>query len=116
MHKTYTLLRHRRWLRPNSSWGPQTSIHSQVTLEDYTDEETHRQSRSLYGDFGLRDCGEYVSVDLNASTEKHYKQHLKALTVLLDEVQAVTTAWIEAGEQVKKLGGWEVLNESKEHE
>lgn len=99
------ILVRRQWLRPAKSWGPQSSVHSTIEQEQYS-RSGGKYYNHINGSFGLRDCSDYVSLDFNASNEKEYHYHLKAIDKLLHEIQLVRKGWIKAHDQVMERGGW----------
>jgi len=108
--KRHKILRRRQWLRPVSSWGPQSSLHTSVTLEDSNDwcpgPGKKKRHRSIYGNLGFRDCSDYISFDFNASNEGQWKKNLAVLDKLANEIELMRMAWLEAKRQVDQLGGW----------
>lgn len=97
----------RLWVRPNNAWGPQTSIHRQVQVEITPHfEDKGRKCASINADWGIRDCSEYVSLDMFCSEERHAKAQIKALTKVRDSLNATIEDMEEAVRQCKESGAW----------
>lgn len=93
------LLNRRVWLRPASSWGPESSIHSHVTVDShkYTPKDRpERTSTSIDGSFSIRDCSHTISLDLYADKKKNSLKHLAALDKLVEEILLVREAYTKA--------------------
>ena len=111
MEKSKKILARRQWLRPVSSWGPNSSCCSTVELESY---QTHNHNtgvkgphkRRLEGTLDLSDCAHSVGYSFSASKDKHYKQQLAMMDKLIDELCLLKEAWVEGYGLVQERGGW----------
>ena len=98
--KDKKILNRRQWLRPASNWGPHSSIHTTVRVETYDKIST------IQGEIGIRDCSNFVSLDIYASNDKHYTKQLAAIDKLINELDRFRTAFKEGRKEITKRGGW----------
>ncbi len=107
--KNKVFLKTRGWLRPNNSWGADTSFYSGVEMSVWRGRTKDKKTsihRSISGSFRLRDCTSTISLDLDADSNKHYKAHLRVLDKLIAEVTKTRDAWVGAHKELKQRGGW----------
>lgn len=104
MEKDKVYLKRRQWLRPASSWGPTSSVHSSIALGTW--QMPNATKRRLDGSLTLTDCSDHVRFDFDADNDKHYKAHLRMMDKLLLEVMEVRAAWVKAHDEVIERGGW----------
>ena len=104
------LLNRRQWLRPKSSWGPNSSIHTDVSYHEYKTKT--KINRSLDANIGLRDCSNYISFDYDASSERHYALQLRMMDKLIGEMVLVREAFVQGRAQITEQGGWTSVHNS----
>lgn len=77
------LTRFRRWLRPISSTGPQTSVHGEVRV--------HLSSHQwIQADLCIRDCSHSVVLDFYSQEPKHVNKHIAVLRSLKRSIEEIT--------------------------
>lgn len=100
----------RIWLRPASSWGPNSSCTTTVNFESYTDAWRKNKkvmtSRGLDGTLTLTDCSNTVGYSFDADNGKQYKRHLAMMNKLVNEITNLRDGWVEAHDELHKRGGW----------
>lgn len=84
--KTTRIRRKRFWLRPNTSYGPESSVRSEINVHVRTEPKNKRKYGNLYADISLRDCSNQVSFDFTAHSKKSARKHLEALKKLQKEL------------------------------
>lgn len=75
-----------------------TSVH--MDLESYNWDN----KPEVHGSFQIRDCSNYISLDIYVDNERHYKTQVKALDKLADALsefkQELTDRWEEEKQRV----------------
>ena len=84
---TKKLLNRRQWLRPAKSWGPESSIHTTVSIDKYND------AYSLSGTINLRDCSQSIGFDFEADTLRQANHHIAMLDKLINEISRVQQSY-----------------------
>lgn len=101
-NRSKRLLNRRQWLRPKQSWGPHSSVHTNVDLNEYSGE------RNLEGGISVTDCSRAINLDLNAETDRQHNLQLVMLDKLINELELVREAWIQGLDEIHTTGGWNV--------
>ncbi len=106
--KNKVFLKTRGWLRPNNSWGADTSFYSDVELYMGRGRTKNKKTsiiyRSISGSFRLRDCTSTISLDLDADSNKHYKARLRVVARVMEEVTKTRDAGVGAHKELKQRG------------
>ena len=101
--KTIKLLNLRHFLRPISSWGPETTVHVGASIHTYDDSDFGCE---VTANISIRDCSNTIRLDFEATNELHYQIQRTAIYKLLSDVQALADAWDDGGTKVDDAGGW----------
>lgn len=93
--------KHRKWLRPTNSWGPKSSVHTEVVAHYYGED-----SGQIDAQWGIRDCSEYVSIDVYCESSEQLDKHMKALDNLVDSLNTIMKELEEARHFLIDKGAW----------
>ena len=83
------ILNRRQWLRPLSSWGPSSTIITNVSRCRYSGDA------ELDGSIALTDCNNGVSFDLSADNDRKHELQLAMLVKFIAELSLVRDAWVK---------------------
>ena len=93
-------LNRRQWLRPNNSWGPDTSIRTSLEVGTNKYDKASSSQAHIDGELVLRDCTHSISLCLWADKRKHAVAHLRMLDKLAAEVVLLRNEWAAAMEDI----------------
>ena len=93
------LLNRRQWLRPLSSWGPESTIICRVTIDTYDGEYC------LSGRLSFRDCTTTVTFDFDADDRRHAMKHIVMIEKVIDELVLLRDTYVD-GTNICIDKGW----------